>query len=134
MTGTTYTVTAKRWEGGWELHIDGIGVTQSRTLANAAQQVSDYIATLTDADVAPERIRVLPDLSSGLLAEADKARIDVRAAAAAQEAAARRQREVARRLREEEHLSVTDTATVMNVSRGRVSQLTKGDGASTIAG
>ena len=134
MTGTTYTVTAKRWEGGWELHIDGIGVTQSRTLANAAQQVSDYIATLTDADVAPERIRVRPDLSSGLLAEADKARIDVRAAAAAQEAAARRQREVARRLREEEHLSVTDTATVMNVSRGRVSQLTKGDGASTNAG
>lgn len=132
MTGTTYTVTAKRWEGGWELHIDGIGVTQSRTLANAAQQVSDYIATLTD--VAPERIRVLPDLSSGLLAEADMARVDVRAAAEAQEAAARRQREIARRLREEEHLSVSDTATVMNVSRGRVSQLTKGDGASTIAG
>ncbi len=24
-----YTVNAKRWEHGWELHIDGIGVTQS---------------------------------------------------------------------------------------------------------
>ena len=31
----TYQVRAKRWEHGWELHIEGVGVTQSRTLWDA---------------------------------------------------------------------------------------------------
>ena len=57
---TTYTVTAKRWEGGWELHIEGVGVTQSRTLVSASQQLADYIATLTDVEIARERIHVRP--------------------------------------------------------------------------
>ena len=47
----TYNVTAKRWKHGWELHIDGVGVTQSRTLDTAEQMVRDYIETLTDQDV-----------------------------------------------------------------------------------
>lgn len=124
MTAFAYTAVAKRWEGGWELHIEDVGVTQTRTLSNAAQQVANYIATALDVEVSPDRIRIRPDLDSALLAAADKARADVKAAAAAQEDAARRQREIARRLREEEHLSVSDTAAVMHVSRGRVSQLT----------
>jgi hypothetical protein len=49
---TEYHVTARRWAHGWELHIDGVGVTQSRTLASAeriavlrvsAQRVSQLI-------------------------------------------------------------------------------------------
>jgi hypothetical protein len=32
---STYTVRAKRWKHGWELHTDGIGVTQSRNLDGA---------------------------------------------------------------------------------------------------
>lgn len=44
---TAYTVTAKRWEHGLELHIDGIGVTQSRTLDDAEAMVRDYIESLT---------------------------------------------------------------------------------------
>ena len=35
---STYTVRAKRWKHGWELHIDGVGVTQSRNLADAARE------------------------------------------------------------------------------------------------
>jgi uncharacterized protein YhdP len=46
--GDEYTVTAKRWDHGWELHIDGEGVTQTRTLANAGQQVRDYLSLLHD--------------------------------------------------------------------------------------
>jgi hypothetical protein len=34
-------VCAKRWKRGWELHIDGIGVTQSRNLSGAEQMVRD---------------------------------------------------------------------------------------------
>jgi hypothetical protein len=43
---TTYSVRAKRWAHGWELHVDDIGVTQSRTLAAAERQVRDYVALM----------------------------------------------------------------------------------------
>lgn len=39
----TYQVIAKRWERGWELHIDGMGVTQSRTVKDAEDMVRDYL-------------------------------------------------------------------------------------------
>lgn len=42
----TYTVAAKKWTGGWELHIEGVGVTQCRTLDSAERQAQDYIETL----------------------------------------------------------------------------------------
>src|SRR5262252_6792227 len=41
---TTYRVTARRWKRGWELHIAGEGVTQSRSLAEADGMVRDYVA------------------------------------------------------------------------------------------
>lgn len=37
---TTYQVTARRWELGWELHIKGIGVTQAATLASAGREIA----------------------------------------------------------------------------------------------
>jgi len=45
-----------------ELHIDGIGVTQSRTLDGAEQMVRDYIETLTDRDVSDSAIVINFDL------------------------------------------------------------------------
>lgn len=44
----TYTVHAKPWERGWELHIDGVGVTQSHTLDDAEPMARDYIALALD--------------------------------------------------------------------------------------
>ena len=41
---STYTVHAKRWKHGWELHIDGVGVTQSRNLDGAEQMVRERVA------------------------------------------------------------------------------------------
>ena len=49
---STYTVHAKRWKHGWELHIDGLGVTQSRSLRDAESMARDYIAL--DTDVRPD--------------------------------------------------------------------------------
>jgi hypothetical protein len=40
----TYSVRATRWEHGWELHIDGMGVTQSDDLDDAEMMVRDYIS------------------------------------------------------------------------------------------
>jgi hypothetical protein len=59
---TTYVVRAKRWAHGWELHIDGVGVTQSRTLDGAEQMVRDYVETLTDRDVNDATVVIEPDL------------------------------------------------------------------------
>jgi hypothetical protein len=53
---STYTVRAKRWKHGWELHIDGVGVTQSRNLDGAEKMVRDYIETLTGRDAADDVI------------------------------------------------------------------------------
>lgn len=118
---TTYSVTAKRWKHGWELHIDGVGVTQSRTLANAEPMVRDYLETLLEVDPAEAQIVVTPEL--GTLSErVRQVREHTRNAEQVQREAAREARELVRALRAE-GLSVTDTAVILGVSRGRVSQL-----------
>jgi hypothetical protein len=61
---STYNVRAKRWKHGWELHIDGVGVTQSRNLDGAEQMVRDYIETLTDHDTADDAVIIHPDGSA----------------------------------------------------------------------
>lgn len=117
----THTVHARHWERGWELHIDGVGVTQSRTLAAAEVMVRDYLRLDRHADWRDAEVTILPDLD-GLEVRASRARELTRSAETAQVDAAREARAVARALRAE-GLSVSDTATVLGVSRGRVSQL-----------
>ena len=43
-----HTVVARRWAKGWELHIDGVGVTQSHTLADADLMARDYVSRLLE--------------------------------------------------------------------------------------
>ncbi|MGH3680747.1 MAG: hypothetical protein ACRDT2_10930 [Natronosporangium sp.] len=117
----TYTVRARRWSGGWELHIGDIGVTQVATLARADAQVRDYLATLYDIDTRDVEIDVVPELG-GLEKRAIAARERAREIEQARRDAAREARDVARELRKA-GLSVSDTAAVLKVSRGRVSQL-----------
>lgn len=118
---TTYRVVARQWERGWELHIDGEGVTQVRTLDKAVEQVRDFLATMHDADYSDAPIEVVPDLD-GLERDIAATRLETEAAAEAQRRAAAHSRLVARELRQR-GLSITDTAAVLGVSRGRVSQL-----------
>lgn len=119
---STITVTATRWEHGWELEIDPDRHTQVATLDKAAQQVRDYLDT-ESPDVAHDDwdvdVRVeLGDLGDEVAA-ARQATMD---AVAASKAAAQRTRRVVRRLRAS-GLSVTDSAAILGVSRGRISQL-----------
>lgn len=118
----TYTVSARRWRGGWELDIAGEGVTQVRTLDKAVAQVRDYLSTLHDADFSAAEVEVVPDLD-GYEAAVVEARERSARAAAEQVAAAQSLREVTAELRGR-GLSVTDVAEILGVSRGRVSQLT----------
>lgn len=122
---TEVTVTARRWARGWELWLDEHRVTQSFTLADAQQQVRDYLDTdREDEDHSDWTIIVVPELGS-LGREVAAARRATEAAAAANVDAARRSREAARHLREAGY-SVTDAAVIMGISRGRVSQLVNG--------
>ncbi|MBN9610115.1 MAG: hypothetical protein BGO26_02525 [Actinobacteria bacterium 69-20] len=120
---STYNVAARRWEHGWELHVGGIGVTQSATLVDAEQTVRNFLATWFDRDECTDEITIVPELG-GLEVEARHAAEHTARAAEVQREAAAEARSVARRLRSA-GLSVADAATVLGVSRGRVSQLTK---------
>ena len=119
---STYTVRAKPWKHGWELHIDGIGVTQSKNLASAEQMARDYIETLTDHDTAADYVVIHPEVGSGLDDAAEAARKAMAEAERALRAAAARTREVAHELKQQ-GLSGRDIAAILHVSAQRVSQL-----------
>jgi len=121
MTDSEYQVTARHWEGGWELYLEDECVTQVRRLDQAVGQVRDYLATMRGADFSHATVNVVVDLD-GLEREVTATRRETEAAAAAQRQAAERSRALARALRAR-GLSVADTAAVLGISRGRVSQL-----------
>lgn len=124
MSGTgTYMVRAVRWRGGWELHIDGEGVTQCRLLAHAGEQVEDYLETLHGRSFKDARVTVAVDLS-GVEKEIEAVNAETQEAAAAQLAAGQHRRRLAHKLRDE-GLSLSDIASVLDVSRARVSQMLK---------
>jgi hypothetical protein len=128
---TTYAVTAKRWKRGWELHIDGIGVTQSRTLSDADAMVRDYITIDTGAVPGSFDVEIIPEVTKELDRQAREARRAVIAAEKAQKAAAVRSREVARGLKGI-GLSGREIAVVLRVSPQRVSQLLRPKDASQV--
>lgn len=121
---TTYYVVATHWKHGWELHIDGVGVTQSQNLASAPTVVRDYLESLTGSDSTDATIVLTPEVGDGLDEQALAAREAVAAADRATRDAAARSRKVARDLRHA-GLSGADIAVILKVSAQRVSQLLK---------
>ena len=120
---TTYMARAVRWDEGWELHVDGVGVTQVTTLDRAVQQVRDFVETDLEIDASDAEVVIVPEL--GVVGDrVREAQRRVREADEARSAAARETREAVRALRAE-GISVTDAAAILGVSRGRVSQLVK---------
>lgn len=119
---TTYNVTAKHWKRGWELHIDGVGVTQCRSLGEAETMVRDYVESLTGANTGGAVVVITPEVGGGLDEQAGAAREAVAAADRATREAAAKSRKAARDLREA-GLSGRDIAAILRVSAQRVSQL-----------
>lgn len=122
---TTYNVTAKRWSKGWELHIDGLGVTQSRTLASAEDMVREYVALALDIDDESSfDVVITPEIDADTQIALDDAKAATRAAEEAQRKAAARWRGLVHRLHDD-GLVGSDIARVLKVSKQRVSQLVK---------
>lgn len=125
---TTYIVHAKRWKNGWELHIDGVGVTQCQNLNDAEAMVRDFITLDTGAKSESFDVEILPALMvDGLDEEITAARQAVISADTAQRAAARMSREVACKLKAA-GLSGREIAVVLKLSPQRVSQLLRSSG------
>jgi DNA-directed RNA polymerase specialized sigma24 family protein len=120
----TYAVRAVRWDGGWELHIAGVGVTQVRVLSRAAAQARDYLATAKGGEPDEYTVTVSPDLG-GIEDEVAAVRRESAAAAEAQVRAGEHSRAVVRSLRAQ-GLSYADTAAVLGVTPARVQQLAAG--------
>jgi hypothetical protein len=121
----TYIVRAKRWDRGWELHIPGVGVTQSHGLVDAGGMATSYITMMTDAAPDSFTVEVIPEIGAGLDEAATTARETVRQAEEFQLRAAAQSRAIARQLRDH-GLSGRDIAAVLSVSPQRVSQLLSG--------
>jgi predicted transcriptional regulator len=121
---TRYEVRARRWARGWELHIDGVGVTQSHSLSDAEEMVRDYIALDTGADPNSFDVSITPEIGDGLDEHIEETRQQIREAEQAQAQAAERSRALVRELAAK-GLSGKDTAKVLGVSPQRVSQLLK---------
>ncbi|WP_051272010.1 hypothetical protein [Streptomyces sp. AA1529] len=122
VTLTTYETVAKRWKHGWELHIDGVGVTQSRTLLDAEPMVRDYVAMILNAPDDSFDVKVTPEIGAGVDGEILGLRHADEELEAARERAGKQRRKVARRL-DSLGLSGREIAAILEVSPQRVSQL-----------
>ena len=118
----TYHVLAKRWAHGWELHIDGVGVTQSRSLADARDMAREYIALELDTSEDAVAVEIVPEIGGGLDEEAAQARNAIREAEEKSRAAAAQFRMAVRKLKAA-GLTGADMAQYLGLSPQRVSQL-----------
>jgi predicted XRE-type DNA-binding protein len=118
----TFSVTAKRWEHGWELHIDGVGVTQCESLKDAENMVREYLDL--DGLDATAALRFDYQVGDNLDSEIANTRLAVSEAAEQQMKAAKRQRQLAAKLKRR-GLKGREVATLLGISEQRVSQLLK---------
>jgi DNA-directed RNA polymerase specialized sigma24 family protein len=118
----TFTVTATRWDKGWELHIDGVGVTQARKLSEADLMVRDLIARREGIDAENIEVHWTFDLGEELDSEIKAARAAVSDVERAQQEAAAKSRSVVAGLKAA-GLAGNEVARVLGLSPQRISQL-----------
>ena len=119
----TYRVDARRWEHGWELHVEGVGVTQSKSLHSAARIAREYISLVQSiSDESTIDVEILPKIDDALGKEVIAARKAVHEIAERQREVAALSRAAAKDLAGS-GLSGADIAVVLDVSPQRVSQL-----------
>ncbi len=129
MVVTKYNARAVRWEHGWELHVAYVGITQVRTLGNAEQQVRDLVQTMVpDAVMSADDIQIVVSLDGEDLDVTEVRALNQQVQRDLREAA-HQSRALVRNLRGH-GVSVSDSAALLGVSRGRISQLLK-DGSTT---
>jgi DNA-directed RNA polymerase specialized sigma subunit len=120
---SSYAARVVREGDWWIVTVPDIGVTQARHLADVGSQVAGLIEAMIGEQGASIEVDV--ELPEDLREQIDDARRLSESAAQAQLEAASRTREVVRNLLSK-GLPQSDIATVLGVSRQRVSQLARG--------
>jgi len=120
----TYTAHAKRWDRGWEIHVDSVGVTQVRSLDRAIESACDLVEIMTGKVITQKQV-ILEIHPKSINERVRRAREKTQRAQEAQVQAAQFTREVISELRNE-GLSPADIAGLMGITRGRVTQLLAG--------
>lgn len=116
---------ASREDDWWIVDVAGYGTTQARRLDDVEPMVADLVASLVDTDISTVEVtNVIVRLNDGLDVAVREAKAAVTAAAKAQKDAGQQQRELVRQLRAR-NLSVREIASVLGVTPGRVSQLSR---------
>ena len=116
----TYIVRARRRQGGWDLEIDGIGVTRADRLTSAERGVRAHLDLLGHSDAVSSLITF--EYAKDLEREIDAIRTSRSAADAANRTAAERTRVLARRLVDDGYTGA-EVAVMLGVTPQRVSQL-----------
>lgn len=123
---TRYRIRALRQERGWELRVEGVGVTHSRTLAGAETMVREYLRVGCGPDAADAAVITLSveiyGTDSAVDDEIDHFRTAVQELRHRQEDVLSRSRGLAQSLRGA-GLSGADAAVVMGLSAQRYSQI-----------
>lgn len=121
---STHTARAVREGRWWVVHVDGVGVTQGRSTAEAQRMAADLVAVMTDVPEDEIDVEVEFVLAGELGDEVEAARAQARAADQAQRKAAQQVRDVVRHILAA-GMSKQDAARILRVSPQRISQLTK---------
>lgn len=121
---STHTARAVREGKWWVVHVDGVGVTQGRTAAEAQRMAADLVALMTGAPEDEVSVEVEFTLPGPLGEEVAAARAQAREADQAQRRAAQSVRAAIRHILEA-GMSKQDAARILSVSPQRISQLTK---------
>jgi DNA-directed RNA polymerase specialized sigma24 family protein len=113
---------ATREGAWWVIEIPGVGVTQSRTLADAPRWAAGLVEAVTGR--AGAIVQVVPVVEGVDLTELQAARSQMVQAEAAIAAASRTIRRAVRAVAAQ-GLTQQDTATIVGVSRQRIQQLSR---------
>lgn len=119
----TYTASATREGRWWIVTVDGIGVTQSRTLRDAETSARGLVSAVLDVDEGDIAVVVKAQLDAELLQTVTAARQAVADLEEFQRQAGAASRDATARLIAA-GLTGADAATVLGISPQRVSQLT----------
>lgn len=120
---STYAATARREGRYWLVTVDGVGVTQARSLREARIMAHDLAVAVRQVDPASVEVHLTVELPHGLGAAVKAARRRHAEADSAQREAAAQMRETVAALRAKAGLSGQDLSEVLGVSPQRVSQL-----------
>lgn len=113
---------AHREQQWWVVEVDGVGVTQGRNLEEAQAMAEDLVAIATERSVDTFRVMLELDLAPELSKELSVARADHERLEAEAAAASARLRALLPQL-SASGLTGTDIATLLRLSKQRVSQL-----------